>query len=265
MPKANENSQTPEPNYPIGSVDSALRLLLLLREYPRLRVSDVSEHLGVARSTAHRLLAMLVTHGFVTRDPQTRLYSAGDALLLLGLSAVHNYDIRTNARPHLERLAAEVHETVHLLVMNGTDSFFVDGVETDQVVRVGSRIGVSFPAHTTSGGKALLAELSTTQLRKLYPRQRLKTVSPSGLKSRTALEAELEEIRTKGYALNLGETEEDIGAVAAVIRRAATGEPVGALAIAAPLSRTDRDTLVAMSRPLLEACRLAGDGRLERF
>ena len=68
------------PMYPIESVDNALQLLLLFREQSSLRVADASRTLGVAPSTAHRLISMLQYHGFVTQDPRTKAYRAGAAL-----------------------------------------------------------------------------------------------------------------------------------------------------------------------------------------
>ena len=57
------------PQYPIESVDNALKLLLLLGEQPQIRLSEATRYLGVASSTAHRLLAMLSYRGFVRQDP----------------------------------------------------------------------------------------------------------------------------------------------------------------------------------------------------
>lgn len=51
------------PQYPIESVDNALKLLLLLGEQPQIRLSEATRYLGVASSTAHRLLAMLTYRG----------------------------------------------------------------------------------------------------------------------------------------------------------------------------------------------------------
>jgi DNA-binding IclR family transcriptional regulator len=76
------------PAYPIASVDNALRLLMLFRDTPRVRLSEASEHLGVAHSTAHRLMAMLAYHGFVRQEPGSRAYLAGPALVEIGLAAV---------------------------------------------------------------------------------------------------------------------------------------------------------------------------------
>ena len=105
-----------EPAYPIASVDNALRLLLLFRSQPRVRLTEASEHLGVAHSTAHRLMAMLAYHGFVRQERDSRTYVAGPALVETGLAAVHQLDIRRHARPALERLAHSLGETARWTV-----------------------------------------------------------------------------------------------------------------------------------------------------
>src|SRR3954447_22353858 len=64
----------PTPQYPIVSVDNALKVLLLLAERTELRLTDVSDYLGVASSSAHRMLAMLLYPGFVRQDPKTKAY-----------------------------------------------------------------------------------------------------------------------------------------------------------------------------------------------
>ena len=66
-----------KPIYPIGSVDSAMRLLLMIGERDRVRIAEAAKELGVARSTAHRLMQMLLYHGFVRQDPESKAYVAG--------------------------------------------------------------------------------------------------------------------------------------------------------------------------------------------
>src|SRR5450432_2337348 len=102
---------TPRPQYPIESVDNALRLLLMFRDRGEIRLSEAREALGVAQSTAHRLMAMLAYHDFVRQDPGSRAYRAGPALIDVGLSVVRAMDIRAIARPHLEALMQQVGET----------------------------------------------------------------------------------------------------------------------------------------------------------
>src|SRR5437899_96074 len=89
-----QNKQEKVPTYPIGSVNNALRLLLMFRDHPLIRVSEAGVALGVAPSTAHRLLAMLEYHGFVQQDEETRGYRSGPALVDIGLTAVRSIDVR---------------------------------------------------------------------------------------------------------------------------------------------------------------------------
>src|ERR1700754_2167837 len=156
------------PAYPIASVNNALLLLLLFREQPRVRLTDACSYLGVAHSTAHRLLAMLIHHGFVQQDPQSRTYRPGPTLLEIGLAVVEKSDFRTKARPLLTELAEMFNETVHLMTLDGTRVRYVDAVEGTRALRVAPRTGSLLPAHCTSGGKALLAGLSDDRLQVMY-------------------------------------------------------------------------------------------------
>jgi IclR family transcriptional regulator, acetate operon repressor len=155
--------------YAVGSVDAALRLLLLLDAKGRLRISDAASFLDVAPSTAHRLLGTLRQQGFVEQDGASREYLLGPTILRLGLAALSRVNIRDVARPHIERLAETTGETVHIGVLRGPKILFVDSVESRRALRVASRLGALMWAHCTSLGKAVLAELPPPELRQLFP------------------------------------------------------------------------------------------------
>jgi DNA-binding IclR family transcriptional regulator len=104
----------------LGSVDNALRLIRLLGTRGELRVSEAATLLDTSRSTAYRLLSMLEDHRFAEQDPATKVYAAGPALLEVGLSALASIDIRAIARPAMEQLVAEVDETAHLVILQGS-------------------------------------------------------------------------------------------------------------------------------------------------
>jgi len=225
------------PQYPIESVGNALRLLMMFQKTPRVRLSAARDELGVAQSTAHRLMAMLVYYGFVRQDPLSRTYLAGPALLDIGLSVVRSMDIRTVAREVLESLCRTTGETAHLAQLEGPNVRFLDGVESEHALRVAGRTGRTLPAYATSIGKALLAELDPAQLRALYPDERLlDRPTEKTLSTRTALEAELEKVRRRGYATNSGESEDGVSSVGVAVVHPERG-PVAALSVAAPLAR----------------------------
>ena len=249
-----------QPAYPISSVENALRLLVSLRDRAEIRVSEASAELGVARSTAHRLLAMLHSFGLVEQHPTSRAYRAGPVLAEIGLSALRRVDIRTQLRPFLEQLSADVGETAHLIVLEGRNCRFVDSVEGTQALRTTARIGIAYPAHATSGGKALLAELDESHLLELYPEEELPPLNERSLSSRAALLVQLREIREHGFAVNVGESEAGISAVG-MVQRTSSGAVAGALAVSAPETRLPRERIPEIVDALLRAtgaaqCRL---------
>lgn len=205
------------PRYPIESVDNALRLLLLFGERPRIRLTDASAYLEVASSTAHRLLAMLQYRGFVRQDPATRAYEAGPALSSIAFSVIRRLDVRTVARPVLERVGAELGETVHLGRLQGREVYFLDSIEGTQAVRVVSRLGRSMPAHCTSTGKAMLSQLDPEELRGLYPQEQLDQLTERSIATRTVLEADLDRIRRRGFAVSNQESQEGVASVAVAL------------------------------------------------
>lgn len=222
----------------IGAVDNVLHLLGLFKDHEMIRVNQVARDMGLSRSTVHRMLATLSHHQFVEQDEFSRAYKPGPALVDIGLSVVQNMDLRALSRATLVRLRDETNETVHLGYLRGTDVLYIDSVESDQIVRTGSRIGWTLPAHATAAGKALLAELSDADVAALYPSGTLDTPVSRTLGSLSELCEQLERIRLRGYAVNDGESEADVSAVAAAVRDK-HGRPRAAIVTTAPRSRAD--------------------------
>lgn len=230
----------PRPQYPIESVDNALKILLLLGERRSIRLTDVSEILDVASSTAHRLLAMLQYRGFVRQSGRTRAYEPGPALTTIAFSILRQGDIRGQMRPYVERLSASLGETVHLGRLEGTLVTFVDSVESPRAVRVASRLGVTMPAHCTSSGKAVLATMTDDDVRALYPAEELPGLTENSIATRSDLLSQLARVREQGYAGSIEESEEGVASIAVCIGEYA--DTRYALNVSAPLSRMNDTT-----------------------
>ena len=248
----------PRPTQILSSVDNALTLLLLFREQEVIRISDAGRALGVAASTASRLMAMLQYRGFAVQDPQTKAYRPGPALVDIGLAAVSRIDARVVVRPFLERLAREVDETVHFVVLDGDEAVFLDGVESNRSVKTTLRLGQRRPAHVISGGKALLAALPADELRRRYPHGRLARVTDRTITSRAALEQELAAIRERGYAASIQESDPEVTGLGIAIAHPA-GPPAGAITVSLPTSRFEEDKLMALLEPLRAAATAAAE------
>lgn len=247
-----KETDTLTPNYPIGSVDKALRLLCVIAEERALRVTDASRRIGVARSTAHRLLEMLQLHGFAQQDPLTRAYVPGPRLWDLGATALNNLDIRAIARPVLEELVAEVQESAHLVILSGADMLIIDAVESSRALRVGSRVGVRVPGYAAAGGRAVLAELPEDRVMSLFPCEELEVITPDTLTSRARLIQLLAEVRERGFAVCVGEVEPDVATVAATIPNGDRITPA-AITVSVPRFRFSADDLTRLGQATVRA------------
>lgn len=249
------------PAYPIESVENALKLILLFKERERISTAEAAMVIGVARSTAHRLLAMLQYYRFARQDPATRSYAAGPALLDVALTAIRSMDIRVTARPHMERLSREVGETVYLGIREGTQILFVESVESANPLRLGSRTGQYLDAYLSAIGRVQLAALTNAEVRALYPEEELVATTGSGMvptiRTRTALIADLEEIRRVGYAKNLGTPEPDVSAIAAAVTDRNHQIRAG-LAVAAPTSRLSAQQAPKVAKRVIRAAAAIG-------
>ena len=198
-----------------NSVSKSLRILQLLACHESMRVTELSRELGVAASTAHRLLNIMRGHDFVEQDIGSPRYRLGPAALKLGRPARSHPHLLPISHPYLERLSADLNETVNLVVLDGPDALF------------------------------LLACLPYQSLRALYPDQ-LRRVTKNTLPDLQALQQELQKVREHGYALNLGEHLAEVYAIGVPVK-GADGRPVAAVTVAGPATRWNRRTLRSLA------------------
>ena len=242
------------PTYSVEAVDNALQLLQLLRDGGALRLKDAAGELGVAPSTAHRLLAMLVYRGFAVQD-ENRRYVPGPAMGVGPAGLSWTRLLRSLAQPHMELLSAQLNETVNLMVRVGTKVRFLATVEGNNVLRVGDRQGTVMPANKTSGGKAMLAELDPSMIEQLF-RSHNAEIGGDSVPDHEypAFLRELESTRSNGFAANFEGTEEGVSALGMALHNR-HGQVVGALSVATPATRFRGVFDAGLVPALRETCR----------
>ncbi len=231
--------KTPPP-YAVTSVDHALRTATMLQLEGALTVAEVADRLGVARSTAHRLLQMLVYRDFAVQD-ERRAYHAGPVLELAAHSRSRTSALRAAALPHLERLVGLAEESANLCIRTGDTTRFIASVECMRSLRVGSREGMVFPAHKTTAGLLLLAELPPDELAALY----------DGKEDLPRFRAELGRVRRSGFAVNQSRSERGVVAIGVPVR-VRDGTAVAGLSLSMPSGRYDRQALPSLVAALQE-------------
>lgn len=243
------------PPYAIASVDHALRIAAMLQLEGELTVSEAAERLGVARSTAHRLLAMLVYRDFAVQDAD-RIYRAGPVLELASHSRSATSRLRAAALPHLRQVVDVLDESANVTIRTTDTVRFIASVESGQSLRVSSREGMVFPAHRTTAGLLLLAELSDDELEEVYAPQRFAD-RPADRPDLAALRSEFPKIRRNAFAVNDGLSERGVVAVGVPVHDTNAVAFAG-ISVSMPSVRYDRTQL-----PSLVAILRRAAGRIE--
>jgi DNA-binding IclR family transcriptional regulator len=224
--KAPDGSQT---------LSRGLRLLDLIADgregWP---VRDLAAAMGLPRSIVQRLLYTMEAEGYLERHPSQVGYRLAIKLWRLGCRSIRRLNVRDLAHPQLEALARRTNEMVKLAVLTGRDVVYIDGVDCSQSIRAYVPIGGTAPAHSSATGKAILAFLSPEALASAGPPVRRYTSQT--VVGKVAFAKELQRIRQRGYAINRGEWEAEIGAVAAPVFDA-DGDVVASIGVIMPLNR----------------------------
>jgi IclR family acetate operon transcriptional repressor len=234
---------------PVGSVARALALLDLLAANERgLGVNELARRISVSASTASRLLATLEAGGLVERAAEGGPFRLGRRLVALADRVLARLDVRELARPVLLGLVQRTGETATLSVSGVDGAITIDFVPSPASVASMARLGRPSVAHATATGKVMLAYDGE----RYPPERKLTPFTERTITDRRALDAELQAVRSRGYAESFGEREADLGAIAAPIFDR-TGALAAILGLQGPSARLDRATSAEKLPLLLQA------------
>jgi IclR family KDG regulon transcriptional repressor len=200
-------------------------------------VSDIAKLIGLSTTTTHRLLLTLINCRAIQQDPQTRLYDLNSHLLVYGKAVLNRFNFLGSVHPILGDLSKRVGETVFMGILDDQyDLVYIDQVDTlDHPLRMTPQIGLRQPAHCTSLGKVLLANLPDEKLSVFLQQGSFERRTEFTITKAEALSKELETVRKVGFALDQEEMENGICCVAAPIR--GSRGTIASISISGPSSR----------------------------
>jgi IclR family acetate operon transcriptional repressor len=210
---------------------------LFTPDRPEWTTTEIARALGLPVPTAHRILAVLRRRSLVVKDEGSKRFRLGPGALDLGERARAGLDLRTVAHPILERLAQGTGETALLTVPNETRdrSVCVDRVESSHPLRLSVLPGRQLPLHAGAMQKALLAFLPEEDRERVL-RGPLERLCRNTITDPRKLRAEILEIRRRGFATSVEETNVGVWGVAVPIV-AADGRVVASIGLAGPSAR----------------------------
>ena len=216
----------------VQSVERTFELLELMADAGgEVALSQLATSSGLPLPTIHRIMRTLVTGGYVRQQPSRR-YALGPRLIRLGETASRT--LGAWARPYLAELTEVTGETSNMAVLDGDQVVYVAQAPSRHSMRMFTEVGRRVDVHCTAVGKAILAELPGDAVEQLLARAKMKPQTERSITTPEAMLAELDQIRTQGYAVDDGEQEIGVRCLAVAV----PGKPSSAaISISGPETR----------------------------
>lgn len=242
-------AEAPQPSQ---SLDRALRLLKILADHDGLTLSDLAAHAGLPVATAHRLVTTLAAHGLVEPGAAAQTWSIGLEALRIGMAFRRRNNLALLGRPYMQALMERTGETVNLALLDQDAAVFVAQAECPHPLRAFFAMGERRALHASGIGKALLAVMTPQRRQALLALKPLAAFTPKTLTDPAALQADLDEINRRGWALDDEEANIGMRCIAAAIFNE-FGEGVAGVSLSGPTARLTLDKVEALAREVM-AC-----------
>ena len=240
-------------NYIIQAVVHALTLLEEFSgDVDELGVTELSKRLKLHKNNVFRLLATLEEKGYIEQNKVTENYRLGIKSLELGQTFIRQMGVLRQAHPVMEKLCKSLRENVYVGVIRNHNVVYLDVVESDQAVRVVSRVGAQLPVWCSAIGKAQVASMNLGELEKILPSDKnWEACTPKSIKDKESFLRELEVIREQGYAVDDEEYDLDVKCVGAAIRDY-TKRVVAGISVSGPSFRLTDEYIKEKVAPMVK-------------
>lgn len=202
----------------VQSVERTLSIVEVLSEYDEgLGLTEISEKVGLHKSTVHRLLYTLMVKSYVEQNESTNKYRLTLKLFELGSRKVEKMNIVNIARPILKELMEKTNEVIHLVVREGSDIVYIDKVESQNPIRMYSKVGKRSQVYCTAVGKSMLAYMTDKEVLNIWKNSNIEKLTEYTVTDFDKFKEVLGKVKENGYALDEQENEIGIRCTAASI------------------------------------------------
>lgn len=230
----NKNENRVKPSYRVQAVERALDILdCFTFENKELGLFELAAQTGLNKTTVKRMLANLTHRKYLQQDPKTKKYKLGMRLFELGGIVFSSFSLRKVAAHFMDALQKETRSTVLLGVMMEDQLVYFDKREGNGMIRISSDIGWRRPLHYGMLGMILCAYLDPAEVMLIVKKYPLEAYTSRSITDEERFKNRLEEIRKRGYVMEIGEAVEGVIGIAAPIRDY-TRSVIAALGIAVP-------------------------------
>jgi IclR family KDG regulon transcriptional repressor len=224
-----------------SSIGRVFAILAAVGDSGQIGISELSQRLGMSKTTVHRVMQTLKALGYVTQEVETERYRLTIRLFELGAKALESVDLVREADVEMRRIAQATREAVHLGAFDEDSIIYIHKIDADYGLRMQSRIGRRNPLHSTAIGKVLLAWMDPADAREVLSHVEFRKSTPKTLSSAEAVLGILQHVRAQGYGEDNEEQEEGLRCLAVPIFDR-FGRVIAGLSISFPTMRCGADT-----------------------
>lgn len=250
--------------YMVRSIDRAMRILETFdNDHTDRGVTEIAQLTGIHKATVHRILMTMMAGGFLERSPDGERFRLGRRIIELGLGALGRLDLRRIALPYMRQLVERFQETCDLGLYDRGRVLYVEVIHSGRSLSVAPLVGRRLPAYCSASGKAMLAFQPPDVIEEVL-HEPMRQFTENTLTSPARLREELERIRERGYAVDNGELEAAIRAIAAPILNM-DGYADAAIGLVGPASRLTIEAMEKMRPALVETAQAIAGQMPVRF
>jgi IclR family transcriptional regulator, KDG regulon repressor len=185
----------------VQSLERGLAVLELLVNHDTLGVTEIANRLDLDKTIVYRLLATLQSQGYVQQDEHRR-YMVGARLRMIGGKVLSGLDVRTAARPYMDKLMQATGGVAHLARMVESRAIYIERVQHPDFNITSTDVGGEAPGYCSAAGKVLWAYLPQTQLHEMLNNTQFRQHTANTITDKFTLQHHLAQVFEHGYAVD---------------------------------------------------------------
>ena len=246
------DTETDDPLF-VNAIARAMQVLSAFHGTSKpLTLNEIAKISGMGKSAVQRIVHTLRQQGYIERDPNDRGYVPGIRILDHTLDYLRLNSVIVRALPSLLELRRDASERVDLSVRDNLRLVYALRLQSKREAFFATLIGNSVPLYCTSGGRAVMAQLSDDEVNEIIQRSNRRKFTPRTITDPQEIWEKVLEARENGYALASEEVLQGEIAIGAAIR-GPDGRPVAALHVGGSLSEWNKETFASHFAPLVMA------------
>ncbi|WP_173915494.1 IclR family transcriptional regulator [Halobacillus sp. Marseille-Q1614] len=229
-----------------SAVERALTILeLIAAKRNPVSLAEISQELGIAKSTSHRIMEALKNKGFIEQVEDTEKYQVGLKAIEVGVSSLTKWNLVDIVTPYLRQLALDLNETAFLAVYDKGEVVYLYKAEANQSVRTTADLGTRKPIHSTGLGKAIVSTFHLEEVDHVLTEKGMPKFTEKTIIDPKQYIEELSKVRKNGYSMDDEEAEVGLTCIAVPIFNY-TGRAIAAISVAGPTERMikNKETII---------------------